>query len=206
MKQWLMLALLAVFAVAAAPVNAQEFEEGVHYEVIADQGTSEPEVMEFFSFYCVHCYRFEPIAQQMKARFGEAFDKAHVSFINPQNMGSTMSRAFAAAKMLEVESQVSSAIFDKNFNQQDMLLSKDALRDIFVTYGVSGADFDKAMASFSVRGMANKYDREASKYGVNATPTFIVNGKYKLLPQGFSDSEDFITDFVAATGYLLEKE
>ena len=48
-------------------------------------------------------------------------------------------------------------------------------------------------------------DRRATNLGVNATPTFIVNGKYKMLPQGFRDSDDFAGDFTDLAGYLLEK-
>lgn len=202
MKKW----LFAICAVMMFPAAAQQFEEGKHYEVIAEEATAEPEIREFFSFYCVHCYRFEPIAQLMKKEYEDSFDKAHVSFIDPQGMGTTMSRAYAAAKVLKKEQEVASAVFRTNFDQDRMLLSKNAIRDIFVANGVSGEEFDKAMASFSVRGMANKFDRDATKYRINATPTFIVNGRYKLLPQGFQDSEDFATDFVAAAGYLMKKD
>ena len=202
MKKW----LFAICAVMMFPAAAQQFEEGKHYEVIAEEATAEPEIREFFSFYCVHCYRFEPIAQLMKKEYEDSFDKAHVSFIDPQGMGTTMSRAYAAAKVLKKEQEVASAVFRTNFDQDRMLLSKNAIRDIFVANGVSGEEFDKAMASFSVRGMANKFDRDATKYRINATPTFIVNGRYKLLPQGFQDSKDFATDFVAAAGYLMKKD
>jgi len=205
MNKWLLGLVGILFAFALVPAQAQQFEEGKHYEVIADEATAEPEVKEFFSFYCVHCFRYEPIAQQMAAAFGDEFSKAHVSFIDPRGMGVTMSRAYAAAKMLKVDKEVSETIFDYNFNKQAMLLSKEDIRNAFVVNGVSGDEFDKAMASFSVRGMANKYDREATKYKVTGTPTFIINGKYKLDPAGFQDSDDFVADFVAAADYLMQK-
>jgi len=202
MKKW----IFAVCALLMFPVAAQQFEEGKHYEVIADEATAEPEIKEFFSFYCVHCYRFEPIAKLMKDTFSDSFSKSHVSFISPEGMGMTMSRAYAVARVLDKESEISAAIFQQNFDRNALLTSKDRIRDVFTSNGVSGEEFDKAMASFSVRGMANKFDRDATKYRVNATPTFIVNGRYKLLPQGFQNSDDFARDFVAAAGYLMEKE
>ena len=48
-------------------------------------------------------------------------------------------------------------------------------------------------------------DRKATDMDVRATPTFIVNGKYKMLPQGFRDSDDFAADFSKLAGYLLNK-
>ncbi len=35
------------FASAASPVS---FQEGVHYEVVAEKATAQPEVLEFFPF------------------------------------------------------------------------------------------------------------------------------------------------------------
>ncbi|HAE90426.1 MAG TPA: disulfide isomerase, partial [Idiomarina sp.] len=70
---------------------------------------------------------------------------------------------------------------------------------------VSGEEFDKAMSSFAVRAAASKMDRKATDMDVRATPTFIVNGKYKMLPQGFRDSDDFAADFSKLAGYLLNK-
>jgi len=205
MSKWF-LGLLSVALLVIGSAQAQQFEEGVHYEIIADEATSKPEIVEFFSFYCVHCFRFEPIAKALKEAHPEAFEKAHVSFISPRgDVGETMTKAFAAAQKLDIEEKISDAIFDYNFNKNSMLTSKQDIRNVFVVNGVAGDEFDKALASFAVRAAASKMDRRASNLGVNATPTFIVNGKYKMLPQGFRDSEDFAADFTKLASYLIEK-
>ncbi|AVJ57185.1 disulfide isomerase [Idiomarina sp. OT37-5b] len=205
MSKWF-LGLLSAALLVIGSAQAQQFEEGVHYETIADEATSKPEIVEFFSFYCVHCFRFEPIAKALKEAHPEAFEKAHVSFISPRgDVGETMTKAFAAAQKLDIEEKISDAIFDYNFNKNSMLTSKQDIRNVFVVNGVAGDEFDKALASFAVRAAASKMDRRASNLGVNATPTFIVNGKYKMLPQGFRDSEDFAADFTKLASYLIEK-
>ena len=205
MSKWLLGILsAAVFFVGSA--QAQQFEEGVHYETVADEATSKPEIVEFFSFYCVHCYRFEPIAKSIKQAHPDAFEKAHVSFISPRgDVGETMTKAFAAAQKLGIEDKISDAVFDYNFNKNSMLTSKQDIRNVFIVNDVAGDEFDKAIASFAVRAAASKMDRRASNLGVNATPTFIVNGRYKMLPQGFRDSDDFTADFTALASYLIEK-
>lgn len=197
--------LFAVLALMMFPVAAQQLEEGVHYEVIAEQGTQKPEIKEFFSFFCGACYRFEPIAQAMAEEYPEAFEKSHVSFINYKGQGMTMNQAWALAEQLGKEKEISAAIFQRNFVQNNMMGTMEDFEAVFATNGVSKEDFNKMINSFAVRGMANKMDREAANYGVNSTPTFIVNGKYRLLPQGFSESENFVDDFIAAAGYLLEQ-
>ncbi|MDV6317338.1 thiol:disulfide interchange protein DsbA/DsbL [Idiomarina sp. HP20-50] len=205
MKKWLM-GFVGALMLTAGFAQAQDFEEGVHYEVIADEATSTPEIAEFFSFYCVHCYRFEPIAKELEATYPEAFEKSHVSFISPTgDVGETMTQAFVVAQKLDKEDELTAAIFDYNFNKNSMLTSKQDIRNVFIVNGVSGEEFDKAMASFSVRAAAANMDRRATELGVNATPTFIVNGKYKMLPQGFRDSNNFAEDFSDLAGYLLEK-
>ncbi|WP_411359660.1 thiol:disulfide interchange protein DsbA/DsbL [Pseudidiomarina salilacus] len=201
MKKW----LFALAALMMFPVAAQQFEEGVHYEVIAEEGTDKPQITEFFSFYCGACYRFEPIAQAMAEQYPEAFEKQHVSFINYKGQGPMMNQAWALAQQLDKEKEISAAIFQRNFAQGNMIGSMEDFAAIFATNGVAEEDFKKMINSFAVRGMANKMDREASNYGVNSTPTFIINGKYRLLPQGFADSSNFADDFIAAAGYLLEK-
>ncbi len=56
-------AMLMIPMVHAAP----EFKEGVNYDVVKQTGSAQPEVMEFFSYYCPHCATFEPIVEQLQA-------------------------------------------------------------------------------------------------------------------------------------------
>ncbi len=60
-------AMLMIPMVHAAP----EFKEGVNYDVVKQTGSAQPEVMEFFSYYCPHCATFEPIVEQLKAGLPE---------------------------------------------------------------------------------------------------------------------------------------
>ncbi|MDX1706816.1 thiol:disulfide interchange protein DsbA/DsbL [Pseudidiomarina sp.] len=195
----------AVLALVMWPAAAQQFEEGVHYEVIAETATEKPEIREYFSFLCSACYRFEPVAKALATEYPEAFVKNHVSFINYKGMGISLSRAYLVARQLNKDAEISDAIFKRNFIDNNMIGSKEDLQDIFAAHGIPPEELDKAMNSFSVRGMANKMDRNASNLSVNATPTFIVNGKYKMNPAGFRDSQDFIGEFVELAGYLLEQ-
>jgi len=205
MKNWL-LGLASALLLVTGMVQAQEFEEGTHYEVISDAATSDAQILEFFSFYCVHCYRFEPIAERLKKEYPDSFEKMHVSFLSPKDdVGETMTKAFVVAQKLGIEEKIIPAVFDYNFAQRNMLTSEDDIRNVFILNGVSGEEFDKAMSSFAVRAAASKMDRKATDMDVRATPTFIVNGKYKMLPQGFRDSDDFAADFSKLAGYLLNK-
>ena len=62
-------AMLMIPMVHAAP----EFKEGVNYDVVKQTGSAQPEVLEFFSYYCPHCAKFEPPPFPMSLNEAEAF-------------------------------------------------------------------------------------------------------------------------------------
>lgn len=55
MKKFLFL-LGALFSFNAFAAN---LEEGKQYVQVGQTASAQPEVIEFFSFYCPHCYAFE---------------------------------------------------------------------------------------------------------------------------------------------------
>ncbi len=91
-----------------------EFKEGVNYDVVKQTGSAQPEVLEFFSYYCPHCAKFEPIAEDLKKNLPEGvpMKKNPVAFLG-REMGPEMQRAYAVASLLNVEGKLTPAIFDK---------------------------------------------------------------------------------------------
>ncbi|VEA70927.1 Thiol:disulfide interchange protein DsbA precursor [Serratia rubidaea] len=56
-KIWLAL----VGMVMAFSASAAQFSDGTQYVTLDKPVTGEPQVLEFFSFYCPHCYQFEEV-------------------------------------------------------------------------------------------------------------------------------------------------
>lgn len=112
MKKVLLMA--AALLLAPLAVSAVEYQEGVHYTVINDgPATAKPEITEFFSFYCPHCFNFsKTVVPKILAEKpeGVAFNQAHVDFIGKE-MGVEMSRAFAVAHQLNVDDKMDAALF-----------------------------------------------------------------------------------------------
>lgn len=94
----------------AAPL----FKEGEHYEVVKATASAKPEVLEFFSYYCPHCYHFEPIVADLKKSLpqGAEFKRNPVSFLG-REMGPELQRGFAVATLLDVEGKFSQVAFKK---------------------------------------------------------------------------------------------
>lgn len=197
--------LFAVVALIMWPVAAQDFKEGVHYDVIAETATAKPEAIEFYSFYCPACFRYEPIAADLKAAYPDAFRKSHVPIGN-DDFAKSLLRATVVAERMKVAEGFSAMYFRRQHVENNPVLKVQDLHDILRAQGVAADQIDKAMNSFMVKVAADRIEKEADKYDVRATPTFIVNGKYRINPQGLGSSQDFGGDMVKLVGYLLDKK
>lgn len=176
-------------------VSAEKLVEGVHYEVIDKtlKATPKPEIKEFFSFYCPHCYTFEPLADRMKENAknkGYKFQKSHVDFLRAAgpDIQFMLTKATAAADVLK-KPQVIKAIFDYIQKQRGVITEEKDIKNIFLLHGVTAEKFDKVFNSFAVTAAAKKMKKEQNELSriraLTGVPTFIVNGKYKIINNGF---------------------
>ena len=107
MKKWFFLAMAAAFSLST---HALDLTEGKQYLVIeGQQRTAQPEVIEFFSFYCPHCYSFETqyhIPQKIAEALpeGTSFKQYHVDFLGRQS--ENLTRAWALALAINAEEKV----------------------------------------------------------------------------------------------------
>src|SRR5690554_5257909 len=150
--------MFAFVALMMLPVTAQEFKEDVHYEVIAEQSAAKPEIKEFFSFYCIHCYRFEPVAAAMKEAYPKAFDKSHIVSHPTLEL---VARGFAAAKLFKKEEAISKAFYERIHVQEKQITTEEDLKAIFHVNGISADKFEKAMKHPLVEKQVNDMDRDA---------------------------------------------
>lgn len=197
--------LFAVVALIMWPAAAQEFKEGVHYDVIAETATAKPEAIEFFSFYCGACFRYEPIAAELKAAYPDAFRKSHVPVGN-DDFAKSILRATVVAERMKVADGFSATYFRRQHVENNPVMEIQDLHDMLRTQGIAQDQIEKAMGSFMVKVAADRIQKEAEKYDVTVTPTFIINGKYRINPRGLGDSQDFTADMVKLVGHLLEKK
>lgn len=189
--------LLGLFSalIFSASVFAVDLQEGVHYEVIdkKSSGTVKPEVKEFFSYYCPHCMTFEPLAKSLKEKSkkeGFKFVKSHVDFLRAAGpeIQFMLTKALVASERLKAP-QVNDAIFNYIQKQRAAITSERDIRNIFVINGVDGEKFDKVFNSFAVTSAAKKMKKVQDEYSrkgiLTGVPTFVVNGKYKIINNGF---------------------
>lgn len=198
-----------IFLFCASFVHAKSFEEGKHYQVLAQPISEKKEVREYFSFYCPHCFSQEPLMKEITAALPEGvkFQKNHVDGMPGQNIEveQSLSKALIAAQLLKVEQQLVPQIFAQIHVEKQPFKSVAEVKDLFVKNGIDADTFDKAMKNYSLVTRFKAMNRNTEKLrsqGVTGVPTLIINGKYRPLTSDIKSVEEY----KALVIHLLDKE
>ncbi|NAW63056.1 MULTISPECIES: thiol:disulfide interchange protein DsbA/DsbL [Vibrio] len=183
---------LVATLILSLSAHAAQFKEGVHYKVLDLPKASQPSVSEYFSFYCPHCYSFEPIIKQLKEQLPAEvrLQKNHVSFMGG-NMGKSMSKAYATMLALNVEDQMLPVMFNRIHNQRKAPKNDQELRQIFTDEGIDGAKFDAAFNGFAVDSMVRRFDKQFQDSGLTGVPAVVVNNRYLVQAQGIKTVDEY---------------
>ncbi|HGE8242571.1 TPA: thiol:disulfide interchange protein DsbA/DsbL [Aeromonas veronii] len=194
--------LFAAMLMLPMAYAAPQFKEGINYETLSQTGSAQPEVLEFFSYFCPSCANFEPIVEDLKRNLpeGVSLKRNHVAFLG-RDMGPQMQRAYAVADLLNVEDKLTTAIFQK-MQQRQYPQSRADVKQIFVDNGVPADKFDGVVDSFAATSMVSLFDRNTQNYNIRGVPAFLVNGKYMIKPGSIRSQEQF-NQLVA---FLLNKK
>lgn len=205
-KIWLALAgMILAFSASAADIT-----EGKQFNTLDKPVAGEPQVLEFFSFYCPHCYDFEQVwhvseAVKKKLPQGTKMTKYHVEFLGP--LGKEMTKAWAVAMALGVEDKISSPMFEAVQKTQTVQTVAD-IRDVFIKAGVKGEEYDAAWNSFVVKSLVAQQEKAAADLQLQGVPAMFVNGKYQIDQRGMDGSslDAFVKSYADTVKFLVEKK
>ncbi len=203
MKKFAVLFVMAMLLplTACAQEGTAKWKEGTHYTVLDEEATKKPVITEYFSFWCPHCFQFEPIVKQIKEKKGEntKFEKVHVNFMRftGPDVQDAATHAMLIARAMKQEDAMNTAIFNYIHKQRATITSLKDLRNIFVVNGVDGAEFDKLATSFGVNNMIRKNQQliDKNRNYLSGVPSFVINGKYQptfTAEMTFDDIADLI--------------
>ena len=184
------IAALALVLLLPSLAGAQAlYQEGRHYHRIDPPVTSAKvesgkiEVVEVFSYACVHCANFEPYLTAWKKDL-----PAHVQFRALPAVFSQAwepyARAFYAAKALDAFDRIHQPLFDALHRDRKPLRS---LEDIAGFVAGLGVDRDAFMAAATSEETTNKLiegHAETQAYRIEGTPSMVVAGKYRVPAAG----------------------
>jgi protein dithiol oxidoreductase (disulfide-forming) len=207
----------------AAPfVDNGKWVEGKNYFLIDPaQPTSHPgkiEVTEVFSYACPACNAFHTTVDQIARSLpSDAVMNYLPAAFRPDENWPVYQRAFYAAQALDVVDKTQDAMFDATWKTgelatYDLAAGKPKPRDAWPTiediakfyakYGVDPKEFVAVANSFTVNTKMKRADDLVKAYGVDGTPTMIVNGKYRYGPA----SAGGYAQTIELTQWLVAKE
>lgn len=205
-KIWLALVGIAM----AFGASAAQFSEGDQYVKLDKSITGEPQVLEFFSFYCPHCYEFEEVyhvsdAVRKGLPEGVKMTKYHVEFLGP--LGKQLTQAWAVAMALGVEDKITQPMFEAVQKTQSVQSPED-IRNVFIKAGVSAADYDGALNSFVVKSLVVQQEKAAEDLQLRGVPAIFVNGKYMVKNDGLDTSsmDSYVQQFSHVVNFLLKQK
>ena len=180
------LSLLLLLAASAVPSLAAEPPKpggGEAYDLVnpphATNDPSKVEVLEFFWYGCPHCYHFEPsVKAWLKTKPANVVFIRQPAVFNPH--WAAHAKAFFTAESLGVLDKVHDDFYDAIQNKKETLESEADLAKFFAAHGVKEDDFHKAYKSFAVDAKMRQAETLAPSYGIDGTPSLIVNGKYRI--------------------------
>ena len=176
---------LAIAVSTGLQAAGEPFEEGTHYDLLPiPVETKSPyaiEVVEVFSYACVHCFRFETPLQPWLETLEEDVDFRRVPAVFNNPTWELFARVYFSAEALRVLDKVHYALFESLHLHGVDLRQPPLLARFFRDVG--GVDVQQLLRvfdSFSVKGRVRQAEAQARTYRITSVPTMIVDGTYRV--------------------------
>jgi len=199
---------ILMFALVSFFVQSTDYQEGKHYVKIKEIAVTSPEVREYFSFYCPHCFKFEPLMDEVKKSLPKEARLVKNHFLPgaSRKMQGLLTKALITAEKMGASESHVAAIFKYIHEHRAVFTSINDIRNVFILNGADGAEFDKVIASDEVKVAAKKMrsnqDILAKSGDLKSVPSIVVNGKY-LVHTHDLDKTNFVEDYNNLIKYLL---
>ncbi|MCP5181224.1 MAG: thiol:disulfide interchange protein DsbA/DsbL [Pseudomonadales bacterium] len=158
-----------------------EITEGEHYTVLDPSVAHTPgepvEVMEFFSYACVHCYQFDPLIEDWRGRQTDAvrFKRQPVDF---SPAWATLAQAYLTFEAMDILDDNHERLFRALHDQGKVFNTVEALADFVDGHGATRDEFLATFNSPTIRRATARLQDTQRKFQVSGVPTLVVGGKY----------------------------
>ena len=177
----------AAAASAPPPVAGTDYVEIPNGQPI-ETDAARIEVAEIFGYVCPFCAAVQPTASAMKAKLPP---DVHMVYI-PAAFGAmwdNYAKAYYTAEAMGLVEKTHDAMFraihiDKTLKGERGMDTPEQIAAFYAAYGADPKQFVSSMQSFAVAAKVNRgkqYIMNAFSNGdTPSTPTFVVNGKYRI--------------------------
>jgi thiol:disulfide interchange protein DsbA len=141
------------------------------------------EVIEFFSYGCIHCKTFDPIVDDWAAEQAEdvVFSRQPTTF---SPIWALLAQSYLTLEAADALEENHSRIFRAIHDARRQFLTPEMVADYVDGRGLTSADFMREFNSPKVRDAMREADRDQRLYQIAATPSLVVAGKYVVGMEG----------------------
>ena len=178
----LMTNLMLVAALLVAGAVHAEVLFGKDYTMlnpIQPSPTSKIEVLEFFFYECPHCFHLHPFIAKWEKSKAPDVEISYVPTIFRESTEPLVYAYYALEGMGQIQ-QLDDAIYQAIHVSQINLYDLDTIGAFVGKHGVDRAKFEAAYHSFSVQSKVTRAKQMIRSYGIQGTPTLVVDGKYVI--------------------------
>jgi len=200
----------AAQAAAEAAAKSPPLVAGTDYAEIPngqpfDTTDGRIEVAEIFGYVCPFCASVQPTVRAMKAKFP---GDVHMVYV-PAAFGAmwdTYAKAYYTAEAMGLVDKTHDAMFraihiDKTLKGERGNDTPEDIAAFYAGYGADPKQFVSSMASFAIAAKVNRSRQwVVAAFGDDraSTPTFIVNGKYRVKGKSVDDMFRVLNQLVVA--------
>ncbi len=170
---------VALFISGAALADAQLGKDYSLLNPAQPTGTKKIEVLEFFFYGCSHCFHLHPLLSAWEKTMPKDVEMTFVPTIF-RDSWEPMANTFYALESMGQQQQLHDALY-RAWNEENLALTDaDNIADFVAKHGVDRAKFSAAYNSFAMQSKVTRAKQMIRSYGINGTPTLVVDGKYVI--------------------------
>jgi len=174
-----LLVALALFISGTASADAQLGREYSLLNPPQPTSTKKIEVLEFFFYGCSHCFHLHPLLSSWEKTMPKDVELIFVPTVF-RDSWEPMANTFYALESMGQLQQLDDTLY-RAWNEENMaLIDEDKIADFVAKNGVDRAKFTAAYNSFAMQSKVMRAKQMIRIYGINGTPTLIVDGKYMI--------------------------
>lgn len=185
--------VLASCAISLATLGVAQAQSFTTLDPIQPPETPDKiEVLEFFSYSCIHCFRVDPMVEKWRKDIpeGAVFKRIPVGF----NAGMRdLQKLYFTLESLDRLDDLNEAAFKAIHDDGENLFSEKEIINWASKQGIDKAEFTDVFNSFGVQTKLKRADELTKSYQIDSTPTFAIGGQYLTSPAtagGYQQSVD----------------
>lgn len=180
----------AIALAGTSLANAQSFTE--INPIQPSETPDKIEVLEFFSYSCIHCFRVEPMTEKWANNLpeGTIFKRVPVGF----NAGMhDLQKLYYTLESLDLLDNLHIAAFKAIHEQGKDIFTEQKITEWAAEQGIDKTEFTDTFNSFGVQTKVKRADELTKAYHIDSTPTFAIGGQFLTSPAtagGYQQSVD----------------